>query len=134
VEPTEIRVALERRGTELGKPVDEQRLKSAERQLRVSLAQFCKCIYSEFNGIRTYDNRSHISLWPLARIIEQQKLSIMVDDRTYFAMGDILIDSDFVMCCLEDESAPLFLLYENRELAPTARAFFERLVSGGLDF
>jgi hypothetical protein len=56
------------------------------------------------------------------------------DGARYFTAGDFLIDSDFIMFCFSRVSAPVFLLYERRTLAPTARDFFIKLAAGEFDF
>jgi SMI1 / KNR4 family (SUKH-1) len=134
VSPAEIRLELETRGVALGSPATAQDLQTIERQMGISLDEYWKQIYLQFNGFAAHHARSVISLWPLDKIIEQRRLSIVVNGRILVALGDVLIDSDFVMGCLEGNSLPLFLLYERRELAPTASAFFERLVLGQFDF
>jgi hypothetical protein len=129
--PTDIRIALETSGVQLGTPADEEPLR--ERDFAISLDRYCRELYSEFNGFKSYDNRCHIFLWPLDRIIEHKDLSVQEDGKRYFAIGDILIDSDFIMCCLEQDFEPMFLLYEKRRLEPIS-IFIERLVFGEFDF
>jgi hypothetical protein len=61
-------------------------------------------------------------------------MSVVVDEEKYFAIGDLLIDSDFVMCSLGRKEAPVFLLYDNRCLSPTVDGFFEKFLHGDFDF
>jgi hypothetical protein len=133
MEPMEIRIALEARGVELENPTDDQQLNELERELKRSFDDFYRGIYSTFNGFRSYDQRSQIYLWPMQRIYDERSLSIEKDGNNYFAMGDFLIDSDILMFCLDREDVPIFFLYERKELAPTTREFFMRLLSGKFD-
>jgi hypothetical protein len=129
-----ILTALETRRVEVGNPTGDQYLKQFEEEMALSLDTFFRQMYSQFNGFATCDDKSQIFLWPLEVILQNRSLSVQVERKKYFAIGDLLIDSDFVMCCLEIESAPIFLLYEKRELAPTASTFFDRFVLGEFDF
>jgi hypothetical protein len=130
--PTDIRIALEIRGVQLGTPADEESLQKLERDFAISLDPYYRTLYSKFNGFRSLDDRSLIFLWPLERIIEHKDLSVQEDRKRYFAIGDILIDSEFIMCCLEQAFEPMFLLYEKRRLVPTS-IFLERLAFGEFD-
>lgn len=125
---------LKARGVELGKPVSDQQLKQFEAEMALSLDGQVRQIYLKFNGFMRPDPKSEIFLWPLARILESRSMSFEVGQERYFAVGDLLIDSDFIMCCLQKETSPVVLLYEKRELAPSASAFFQRLISGNFDF
>ena len=134
VNPILIRDALKARGVSLGKPVDETYLKSFEREMNLSLDRFFRDVYTNFNGFASYDDRSQILLWPLERVLEAKYTSHRVGQSTFHPMGDVLIDSDFLMCCLEKDETPVILLYEKRELAASLSIFFERLLSGDFDF
>lgn len=131
---TAIASGLEARGVELGKQVTDQNLERFQAEMALSLDGFFRQIYLKFNGFVRPDSKSEISLWPLARVLESRSMSFEVNRGRYFAIGDLLIDSDFLMFCLEKEASPVVLLHEKRELAPTASAFFQRLVSGRFDF
>jgi hypothetical protein len=133
VEPMEIRIALEARGVELEKPADDAKLNEFERGLRLSLDNFYRGIYSQFNGFHLCDQRSHICLWQMQRIYDERALSLEKDGNNYFAAGDFLIDSDILMFCLSREDIPILFLYERKELASTAREFFTKLISGQFD-
>jgi hypothetical protein len=66
-------------------------------------------------------------------LIEGKHLVRMIDGKQYHPIGDLLIGSDFVMCCLEKQSEPVFLLHDGWKMASTAEEFFEKLASGAFD-
>jgi hypothetical protein len=131
---TAIRNVFENRGVQLRAPVDERHLSQFEQQTAVRLHPFFRHVYLEFDGFASCDDKNQIFLWPLGRILENRGLSQRFEQGEYFAIGDFLIDSDFVMCSLVKEAAPVIFLYEKRTLAPTASVFFRRLASGDFDF
>jgi hypothetical protein len=126
-----IRRALEASGVSLNPPVDRQQIHELERVLGVSLDVFFQNLFSEFDGF--YDERSVIDLWPVERMVKEKHFARTIDGKQYHPIGDLLIGSDFVMCCLERQSEPVFLLYEGWKMASTAEEFFEKLTSGALD-
>jgi hypothetical protein len=71
-----------------------------------------------------------IELWPLERILQHREYAVERGRERYFAIGDFMIDSDFLMCCLTREATPIFYLHANEELAPTASKLFAKLVIG----
>jgi hypothetical protein len=58
----------------------------------------------------------------------------MIDGERYFAIGDLLIDSDFVAVCLSRSTAPVFLLQAGTKISETAPLFFQRFIAGDFDF
>jgi hypothetical protein len=128
-----IRRALEARGVALNQPADTQQIHELQKILGISLDIFFRDLFNEFDGFRSYDERSVIELWPIQRMIEQKHLARTIDGKRYHPIGDLLIGSDFVMCCLEKQSAPVFLLHDQWKMASTAGEFFEKLTSGALD-
>ena len=125
---------LEAKGVELGKPASEEALKQFETEMTLILDAFFRQIYSRFDGFISPDDKSMISLWPLARILDEREMSLVVEQERCFAIGDFMIDSDFLMCCLTREAAPIFFQCEKSELAPTASIFYSKLISGDFDF
>jgi hypothetical protein len=125
---------LEAKGIELGKPASEEDLELFEAEMALILDVFFRQIYLKFNGFMSPDGKSMISLWPLARILKEREMSIVVEQERCFAIGDFMIDSDFLMCRLTREAAPIFFQCEQSELAPTASIFFSKLISGDFDF
>jgi hypothetical protein len=132
--PKEIRNALLSKGVELGRPITDIQLTEVERELHVSLNPYLTDLYREFNGFRSYYQGNHISIWPSEKIVSLKGMSVVVDEEKYFAISDLLIDSDFVMCSLGRKEAPVFLLYDNRCLSPTVDVFFEKFLHGDFDF
>ena len=94
----------------------------------LTLDPFFRRIYSQFNGL--YDGDYDIRLWPLAEIRQERGAAVERGRERYFAIGDFMIDSDFLMCCLTREAAPIFYLHANEELAPTGSEFFAKLIAG----
>jgi hypothetical protein len=132
--PKEIRNALLSKGVELGRPITDIQLTEVERELHVSLNPYLTELYREFNGFRSYYQDNHISIWSSERIVNLKSMSVVVDEERYFAIGDLLIDSDFVMCSLERKEAPVFLLYDKRCRSPTVDGFFDKFLHGDFDF
>jgi hypothetical protein len=131
---TEIAKELEARGVQLGKPVPPKQLTRFEAEMGLSLDEVFRKIYLKFNGFILQDPKSQILLWPLERIRESADMSFELNQERYFPIGDLLIDSDFLMCSLATGTSPVVLLVEKRELAPTVTTFYERLISGRFDF
>jgi hypothetical protein len=128
-----IRRALQARGVALNQPADRQHIHELQKTLGISLDIFFRNLFGEFDGFKSYDERSVIDLWPIQRMIRETHLAKSIDGKQYHPIGDLLIDSDFVMCCLERQSEPVFLLFDGWKMASTAEEFFERLTSGALD-
>lgn len=128
-----IRTALETRGAELGIPATDQNLTRLERELQLTLHEELRDLYLQFDGFSPYDHKSQTMLWPLERIVKEKDLAHEVSGVRFFAIGDLLIDSDFLVSPLSSEG-PVVLLYEQRRLAPSVTAFLEKLASGKFDF
>jgi hypothetical protein len=90
-------------------------------------------LFLEFDGFVSYDVKSNFSLWSLTNILAMQELSTRISGDRYFAIGDFLINSDFIMCCLERESAYVFFRYEGTELSTTGSDFMKKLINGDFD-
>jgi hypothetical protein len=131
---TAIQTALRARGVGLGDATTELRLNKFEEDMGLSLALFFRALYLQFDGFVMCDEKSQISLWPLERVLQNRSLAVRIEEDRFFAMGDVLVDSEFLMFCFEKEATPVFLLYEKRELARTATAFFQKFISGDFDF
>ena len=129
-----VHAALKARGVELGGSATSDSLGEFEAQLGLRLDSEVRRLYLCFDGFLSYDHRSQLVLWPLHRIVQNQRLSYVIESQRWFAIADFLIDSDFMMCCPTNASAPVFLLYEGRELASSVSDFLDKLVSGEFDF
>lgn len=128
-----MRTALEAKGVELGKPATDQSLMRLERELQLTLHHELRNLYLQFDGFSSYDHKSQMMLWPLERIVEEKALAHEASGVRFFAIGDFLIDTDFLISPLSSEG-PVVLLYEQRRLAPSVTAFLEKLTSGKFDF
>lgn len=130
----DIFIALRARSIKLNGPATIQELHSLESLLNVKLHPFFFDLFSKFDGFISYDQKSQICIGGTEDVIRRFKTMKKLDGERKFAIGDILIDSDFIMCALENDSTPVFLLHEERQLAGNIREFFERLTSGAFDF
>jgi hypothetical protein len=128
-----IKSKLEARGIKLGDPLADNSLRRFESEAELSLSDELASIYRSFNGFQTCDERSQFFLWPLERVLEYTSISVKVAGSTFYPIGDLLIDSDFVMCSL-DKGSTVFLLYERRPLASDVLEFLGKLVTGTFDF
>jgi hypothetical protein len=133
VDPRGFRVMLEARGVELGPPADNSTLAQYEARLGGAFDPYLREIYLEFNGYASHDSNSHLSLWPLERILANSKLSSTHKKPGYLAFGDFLMDSDFLMANFYNSNSPVFFLYENRVLASTIPLFLQELALGKFD-
>jgi hypothetical protein len=133
VDLTTIRFKLEARGVKPGDPIAGHCLRRFESEAELSLNENLVSMYENFNGFLTCDEWSQIFLWPLERILEYASITVRVADHTFYPIGDLLIDSDFIMCSLEKRS-DVFLLHEERQLASDVPEFLENLVRGAFDF
>lgn len=134
MDPTALAHQLEVNGVDLNEPASDEQLKQFEEEMGITLDGFFRKVYLKFNGFFLADDRNHIELWPLVRILEKREDSVEKEQEQYFAIGDFMMDADFLMCCLTREAAPIFYLHEKTELAPTASKFFAKLISGDFDF
>lgn len=92
-----------------------------------------RTLYPEFNGFVSHDARNQLSLWPLRRILENANLSVTADGKEFLPIGDLLMDSNFIMADVRFDSSPVFLFYEKRVLAPTISALLSGIASGQFD-
>jgi len=130
----DIFVALQGRNIKLNGPATIQELRSLESFLDIKLHAFFFDLFSKFNGFDAYDHRSQICIGSTDDLISRSKTMKKLDGERTYAIGDFLIDSDFIMCSLENDSTPVFLLHEEKQLAANINEFFERLISGAFDF
>lgn len=133
-EVNDIFIALQARDIKLNGPATRQELHSLESFLDIKLHPFFFDLFSKFNGFISCDQKSQICIGRTRDVISRSKTMKKLDGERKYAIGDILIDSDFIMCALENDSTPIFLLHEQRQLAANIHEFFERLTSGAFDF
>ena len=129
----DIFVALQARNIRLNGPATIQELLSLESFLGIKLHPFFFDLFSKFNGF-ICDPKSQIGIGGTEDVINRSEMMKKLDGERKYAIGDILIDSDFIMCALENDSTPVFLLHEERHLAANIHGFFARLTSGAFDF
>jgi hypothetical protein len=130
----DIFVALQARNIRLDGPATRQELHSFESFLGIKLHPFFFDLFSKFNGFISCDQKSQICIGGTEEVISRSKTIRKLDGERKYAIGDILIDSDFIMCALENDSTPVFLLHEKRHLAANIHEFFAGLTSGAFDF
>lgn len=132
--PTEVKEALEDRDVLLGSPADEAGLARFERELGLRLDGYIRRIYAAFDGFLDCDHGSQYLVWPLERIGLHINERMRIGEDWYYPIGDFMIDTDLLMCCLEQEARPIFLRYEKRQVASSFSGFLDNLVAGQYDF
>lgn len=130
----ELRLALLANGADLRPAADLGELSRFEAQQGIKLSGIFRRLHSDFDGFASNHFSSQICLWPLKRITENLNLRTQVDNQMYFPIGDLLVDSDFLMSSLEDDNKPVFLLYERRKLAESLQTFLQKFLSGTFNF
>ena len=133
IQVRQIRRALEGRSVELRPPAVESEIRRFEQELQVTLHDRLRELYLQFDGFAECDSKGQMMFWPLERIVEERELSQAGPEGRVFAIGDVLIDSDFLMSPLSVEG-PVVLLYEQRTLAPSVTAFLAKLAAKEFDF
>jgi len=126
--------ALKARGTMLAPPASAAALQAFIRTEDGDIDKNILEIYSQFDGFNGQDHGSQISIWPINRVISESGLKEVFQDSEYAAVGDLLVDSDFIMWCLTNSELPVYLLHERRELAGSVGDFFRKLIAGQFDF
>ncbi|HEY1851517.1 MAG TPA: SMI1/KNR4 family protein [Candidatus Binataceae bacterium] len=132
----EVFIGLQVRNVRLNKPATPEELHSLESTLGVTLHPYFSELLTKFNGFVSaeYDRKSEICVWGTHDLISHSDLMITVDGEMKFVIGDLLIYSDFIACSLENDSTPVFLLHEGKQMASNINKFFEQLVRGAFDF
>lgn len=96
--------------------------------LGVPVDRFYVDLYRSFGG-RSAPDAQMVTLWPVERIVAERALATTIDGRRYDAIGDVMIDSDFLMVCLQDAAAPAYLRYAGDRIADSAVALVEAVVA-----
>jgi len=131
--PSTLMADLAARGVELRKPATEQDIVAFELAMDVQLHQSWRELYGLFNGFKLADDRSLIFLWGLDEIAQRNSAEMHLRQGNFLAIGDLLIDSDFLMSDLRQEDS-VSLLFEKRAAADSAIDLVVRLSSGRFDF
>ena len=61
-------------------------------------------LFSKFNGFISCDRKNQICIGGTEDVISRSEMMKKLDGERKYAIGDILIDSDFIMCSLENDS------------------------------
>jgi hypothetical protein len=132
----DIFIGLQVRNVRLNKLATIKDLHSLETKLQITLHPFFSRLFSKFNGFLSseYDRKSQICIWGTDEVISHSDLTIEVNGERKFVIGDFLIYSDFITCSLENDSSPVFLLYEERRMGSNIHEFFDQLIRGAFDF
>jgi hypothetical protein len=130
----DVFIGLRLRNVKLNRSATIKEQHSLESKLQITLHPFFSNLLSKFNGFISSDQKSQICLWGTDDWISHSDLMIEVNGESKFAIGDTLIYSDFIMCSLENDSTPVFLLDEGRRMASNIREFFDQLIRGEFDF
>lgn len=94
--------ALKSRGVDLAQSLADERVARIEDSLGLKLSDDIRKIYSTFNGFLSSDKRSQISMWPADQILGFSNDMCEIEGKRFYGVGDVLVDSDFITCCLED--------------------------------
>jgi hypothetical protein len=86
-----------------------------------------------FNGFEFADRGSQIFLWGLDEIARRNSTETHLRQGRCVAIGDLLIDSDFLIADL-GRDAPVALLFEKRQVAHGVLDLVVLLSSGAFDF
>jgi len=130
--PPAIVADLSARGVALRKPAGESDIAAFELAMNVRLGRPWRQLYSLFNGFELADDRSQIFLWGLDEITQRTSAVPHLRLDRSFAIGDVLIDSDFLMSDLTEESS-VSLLFEKRVVADSVVDLSLQLASGKID-
>jgi hypothetical protein len=132
----DVFIGLRMRNVKLNKSATRKELNSLESILHVTLDPFFAKLLSKFNGFLSfeYDQKSQICIWGTDDLIGHSDLIVEVNGERKFVIGDLLIHSDFITCSLENDSTPVFLLHEERQMASNIYEFFGKLIRGAFDF
>ena len=118
--PAAFLVALRARGVDVITPPDKSELARLEALVTGDkFAPIFEGFYSEFGGYASQDNENHIDLWSLNDIVEHLYLSKLVNGERFWAIGDLLMHSDFIAADLADDQSPILLLEESRTISPS---------------
>ncbi len=96
------------------------------------LNQSWRALYSLFNGFKLADDRSLIFLWGLDEIARRNSAEMHLRQGNCLAIGDLLLDSDFLTSDLSQEGS-VSLLFERGAAADNAIDLVMRLSSGRFD-
>lgn len=121
------------RSVDLREPAQEKDILDFESAMGFRLNQSAREIYTLFNGFRFYDRQSQIWLWGLDEIAQKNSGETHLRQGCCLAIGDILIESDFLVTDLSQE-APITLLFEKREVQPNIFDLVLQLSHGNFDF
>ncbi len=108
----------------------ERGLRALGARFGVAPDPFYAALYGGFPGWAAPDGRM-VTLWPVARILAEADLAEVFDGRLHVAVGDVMVDSDFLMACLEDASAPVRMLYAIDTVAGSAGDYLSRAIRAG---
>ena len=125
---------LEQRKIVLREPATEVAINSTEKTLGVILDPYFKSLYITFDGFEDADFKSQINIWDVAKLCAEGHLSTKFLGVRYHAIGDLTIESDFILACLEDSEKSIILLNDRKILAESLPLFLSYLVSGRYDF
>lgn len=132
---TRISSALKSRDVQLNPSANKDDLLALSSGLTCSLNETLREIYLQFNGFQNLDYKSQVWFWPIERVLEMSSLlSTDKDNNRYFAFGDLMLESDYIMISPGVSTSPVILLYEQKEIAPSLEEFFVSLIAGNFDF
>ena len=105
-----------------------------ELEMGLECSDSFRLVYRSCNGFDLPDHRSWMSLWSLEEIIQRNSEDASLRNGSIVAIGDFLIDSDFIVMDVSIAECPASLLFEKREIATGLPDFLRKLVSRRFDF
>jgi hypothetical protein len=124
---------LHARGIVLREPAREKDILAFESSMGLQLGGSVREVYTLFNGFRCADHQSQIFLWGLDEIARRNCAETQLRKGYHLAIGDLLIDSDFLVTDLT-RVAPVTFLFEGREVGPSFLDLVVQLGYGKFDF
>jgi hypothetical protein len=125
-------IDLKNRGANLNLHGNSKQLGKFKDPLGISVGSDFHQLYSMFNGFSEQDHKSQINLWNLEKIIDY-KSAHENPIEGYCIIGDILIESDYIVAKIFSQIADVRLLHEKRVLASSLKEFVIDLALGKHD-
>ena len=126
----EIIFALSQREVTLNPPASDADLKQLERLISSIVDPLFVEIFCNFNGYNGMDMSNYIELWSINNIINNMSDYSVINGNTFYDIGDILLESDRIICCFENKEIPIYCKSVQTIIAPTATQFYEMCAIG----
>ena len=131
----DLRARLERRGVSLRKGLTERLVVRLIGKLEFEVDQNFIAMYRQFDGFveGEMDSGSAIALWPLERILEENR-SIIALRKSRLSFADFMMNSNDLTCDFQSACSPVRYLDDPKDVAESFLSFCSKLVDGEYDF